>query len=234
MTSTNTTSKPGLFANRRTVALVAVSGYTVLAVIVILLRGEDLPPAVRIPLALPVLLFAPGYGVVTAVFPASGWPRKQQSGDRLLSTAGSEIRFSRLERATVAVVTSLVLVPTVALGLNFVVGVNARAVLAVLAGLTVVASAVAFVRANSGTHSIARMHGDPGLKLSTVVRDRLTVLAVAVTVLLLASSVAMAFAGAPTAPNSEFYLVGGTDGFYPPVCDDDGGVFQYSVVGIDG
>lgn len=202
--------------NVSTLVLLLSTAYTIVATgLLIVLPG--LPTSVRIPLALPILLFTPGYAVMVALFPASREPRDEaRDGGN-----GSVSRFvqdgvSQFERAILAVLTTVATIPLVALFINVAIGIDAVAILAVTALITVVATAVGVHR-----RRITAPDGSDSPRRSVdvfVPSDRLTISASVLTTLLLAASLAVAFTGGPVVtdgsnsePMTEFYVVNETE-----------------------
>lgn len=205
--------------------LVAVTAYAVVAAPILALGGW-LPAAVRIPIALPLLVFVPGYAVVASLVPSR---RNAASGGESRGAGGIDAGLSRLERLTLAIVASVALVPMVALVANAVVGVTLGPVLAGLVGLTASAAAVAASRrpTGDGTDRDPLAVGDEngagtprpdgrvtrgdGRSAASPL-DAVTLAAVAVAAVLLATSAVVAFSDAPTSDAAtEFYLVNDTE-----------------------
>jgi uncharacterized membrane protein len=209
-----TTTPSGRVASHTDQAVAA--GYVVAVTAVLALVG-DLPTAVAVPLALPVLLFAPGYAVVTAISPARAAPAGAEGpGDRL-GVRRRHDGLSRLERLTLSVVASVAVVPLVALVLDFVVGVALVPVLAGVSAVTVVSALVAAHRRGSATAKLAGTAGGPATDrslLAGVPTDGITLGCAAIAVLMLVGSATMAVTG-DRAAETEFYLVTETaDGEY--------------------
>lgn len=190
--------------------MLVVSLYAVVAAGA-LLRVEGLPTAVRIPLALPLLIFAPGYALVTALFPRRPGSRSVAGESR--GEEGLRTGMAPLERVTLGVVASIAIVPTMAVIANAVDGVYLAPVLAGVAAITVVASAVAVVRAPSGGVSTATSGdrfgpGDPESgRWRDTLTDGVTLVAITLTAMLLVSSAALAFTGdSGDSIRTEFYL----------------------------
>ena len=188
------------------VLLMACSVYAVAAAVALV--GFDLPTAARIPLALPLVLFVPGYGVVSALFPPVDFPER-------LAGVGREDRhpafgFATAERGVLSVIASIVVVPAVALAANPVTGIELTPVLAGVAGVTVVSSAVAVLRIRGARNGLARPDGRSGLRAIGVAkpaRDSLTFVTAVLVAVLLFSSVAVSLTGpTATAPDTEFYV----------------------------
>jgi len=212
-----------------TAALVAVCAYAVVATGA-LWSVATLPTAVRIPLALPLLLFAPGYAIVTALFPVGKPPNESTPGGSERETEAGVCSeapepLAADERWTLALLTSIAVVPAVALVANAVTGVRAGPVLLGTTLVTVAAAVVAVVRLPiGGARSEAGGHGvglsDVGL--SAVPTDAVTIVAVTATVLLLVASVAVPFVGgASERPRTEFYLTNGNGNGAIPTDDAD-------------
>lgn len=212
------TLRPGVFPLRgRTTTLAAVSVYAIV-VAAVLWAGDGLPLAVRLPLVLPLLLVAPGYAVVTALFPSSGTMRSSHSdadGAGRVTSPG----LTTLERGALSVVASVAVVPMVALAIASVASIAVGPILAGVAGVTVLASVVAVLRAPAAG-ALAMRQSDGSTRtvrdrcraaLGTLVTDRLTQVAVALAAVLLLASAAVAFTGGPADPAStEFYLASET------------------------
>jgi uncharacterized membrane protein len=212
MSRNDTTTPSGFVASNADLA--AAAGYVALVTAVLALVG-DLPTTVAVPLALPVFVFAPGYAIVTAIAPASAQPTGPSApGDRL-GPRQTHDGLTRLERATLSVVASVAVVPLVALGLNFVVGVALVPVLAGVTAVTVVAAtAAAHRRPPAGPVGFAGEPAGNRSLLAGVPTDGITLGCAVVAVLMLASSATMAITGEQTA-DTEFYLVTETaDGEY--------------------
>ena len=209
--------------------LLASSVYAPLAALV-LVFGDGLPPAVRVPLALPLLLFVPGYVVVTALLPASrpsvrsggeapGGPQSRVDADESApdryGPLGNHEGLSILERCTLAVVTSLAVVPVITLVANAVIGVSLVPVLVGVVVVTVLGSVLAATRR-------AAVRSKPGAGGSTgsgwtapapsalLPADALTMAAVVIAVLLVGTSAAVAFSGAAQ-PDATTELYVGTE-----------------------
>lgn len=194
---------------------VAVSVYTAVAAVT-LWWFDGLPTVVRIPLALPLVVFAPGYAVVGAVFQPG-----QRSGPRtstdVLSDSGNEpapeggdqrTRLSTLEGITLAVLSTIAIVPMVALAVNALVGVRLGPVLAGLTVVTVVAASVSVLR-ETGSDRIDREPRQDSNRagLQSAVTGGVTPIALVLIVALLAMSGVHALtAGGDNTPRTEFYL----------------------------
>lgn len=211
--------------------LIAVSVYTVAAA-GLLWWFDGLPTAVRIPIALPILIVTPGYAVVAALFPASEEAMHASNTESPASRQPSGTGLSALERGVLTVATSIAIVPLVALGVASVAGVALGPVLAGVAATTVVASGIAIVRAPPTKAIVA--HRSPGRSdtgfdslgsiRDSIVTDRITQLAIALTALLLVMSGAVAFTG-PTGDSTatEFYLVNETGAASDPAGSSSAG-----------
>lgn len=192
-----------------TATLLAVVVATVVAAVV-LMFGDGLPMAIRLPLVLPLLLFTPGYAVLTAVFPPA-----EGSADRnnWHNSAGGSDRFSNLERGVVAVVLSTVLVPTVALSTTAVTGLSVTLTLTVVVAITLTATAIALVRlpATDGQKLAAGRADGIRQRVTGALTHLPTVAAVGVVTILLVSSLGIAITGSSgDALRTEFYLANGT------------------------
>lgn len=198
--------------DRTTAILVGASSFVAL-VTVLLSVVPGLPTAVRLPLALPVLVVLPGYAVVTALFPPTGGSsgRTDVPGPPIGRDAGA----SSLERLVLSVVLSLAIVPMVALVVTLAIGLQLWAVLLGVTGVTAVASALASYRRRAYLASKPVAEGSGGWGFgrlrSAVPTDWLTLVAVAVTLLLLASTVGVLHLdGSAPSPMTEFYVVNQT------------------------
>jgi uncharacterized membrane protein len=168
----------------------------------------------RIVLALPLVLFAPGYAVVTALAPTA----RAHSSDPHVRTGGrSEDRLGTTERVVVSVLTTLVLVTLVGVGLNALgLGLSLASMLAVLGTVTLVAGAVAVVRSapsQPGTGSARRddwlAAERPRLGGSTDAEDGPGLVVVALVVVALAfalASVGVAATADGEAPATGFFV----------------------------
>lgn len=197
----------GTFARRSTATtMIAISVYTAIAAGV-LWRFENIPAVARVLLGLPVLLFTPGYAVIAALFPRTG----------------AVVVSSRLERGILGVVASIAIVPMIALASTVTGSIDLALVLAGIAGLTVLASAVAIVRETLGEPDPRgpdpyRDSSDADSTVRNAATDGLTLLAIAITALLLVASAAVAYTDdggnqllntddRDDQPMTEFYLV---------------------------
>lgn len=134
--------------------LLLVVGYTVVAATLLLL--PVLPTGLRIPVAIPLLLFTPGYAFVAALFPKIAVEPGPTYEDARLS--GPRYLFDGLvplERLSIAVVTSATLVPMVAYGLSQLVPLGLSGVCFCVTLVTVGCSAVA-----GGRRDVAVDDGD--------------------------------------------------------------------------
>lgn len=178
-------SERSLYSSQTT-KLVALCIYTI-GSSALLWMMEGLPTVVRIPLALPILLFAPGYALVSALVPS----RPERTGIHRNDTETSVSSVSSLERLLLAVVTSVALVPMAAVAVNAIVGIQLGATLAVIAGITVLGSAVGILRSRSGS---VRTDNAPNRRTRNwrrALTDPLTIVAIILTVALLGSSAAL-------------------------------------------
>jgi hypothetical protein len=210
MSPTASTVSRGRYATQRAL-LLALTVYTVVAAVA-LLAVDTLPVGARIVLALPILVFTPGYALVSALF-----------------IVGTQVRT--VERAIVGVVVSLALTPMVALVVNFTVGLDATVVLEGLVGVTLVGATLAFVRTSGRRAEPLAPQTDGGeLRRSwTPARpDTLSLVAIALVAILLTASAAIAFTGSPTGQsNTEFYVentpavVGAAEAGAQPVTEYD-------------
>jgi uncharacterized membrane protein len=183
--------------------LIAVSSYTVFVAGALL--WFDLPTAVRLPLALPVVLFTPGYAVVTALVPETRETAARAPGENGPRQDG----FSPLERCTVAVVASAALVPMIALAVNAAIGIEVDLILLGITTLTMAASGIGISRSAGGASTDGASVPDLGDAVPT---DSVTLVAVAVAALLVAASAGLLFASDPgQAQMTEFYVVNETD-----------------------
>lgn len=177
------------YASQRAL-LLAVAVYTVVAAAA-LLAVPDLPVGARIVFALPILVFTPGYAVVSALF-----------------IVGTQAHA--LERVIVGVVVSLALTPMVALVVDVTVGLDATVVLGGLIALTLAGAALGFVRTSGRRVDplAAQTDGGEVLRSWTPARpDGLSLVAIALVAILLTASAAIAFTGSPTGQSStEFYV----------------------------
>lgn len=141
--------------------LVFVAGLAVLAAGAVVQGG--VPDPIRVVVVLPLLLFLPGYAIVSFVYP--GRP-----------TDGGTLRDSgrrstdAVERVALSLALSLAVVPTVAVVANFVTGIEPRPVALGVAGVTLVSVVLALV-ARARTPSEARFQFDARSLLGSV-RER--------------------------------------------------------------
>lgn len=204
--------------------LVALLGITVFATAIVLDRGT-VAPSLRL-VALPLLTFAPGYALVSLLFPEH--PDPDRSGESGAPSVGV------LERIALSVAASVGIVPMVALVLNFTAyGVRARPVAIVVAAIVTICSLLALVarlrvdpdrrfgmgvagwvaEVDSRSFSTGnRSLQDRGLFDAETEGQRLLNVAIVCTVLVFGASVAFA-ATVPTSPAddatfTEFYLLG--------------------------
>lgn len=175
---------------------------------------EGLPPAIRIPVALPLLLFAPGYAVLTAVAP----PRVDIDSDEGPPPPTNRLYGSGLERGMLSVVLSIAIVPMVAVVANFATGIDYVIVLVGVTCLTIGASVVAGLRlpttrsiAAGSTHRPALLRGVSIDRIKETMTNGATVLAISVLVALVVASAFVSFAGgADNSLETEFYFANGT------------------------
>lgn len=191
--------------------LLAVVAYAVVAAVVLAV-GDPLPPAIRVPIALPLLLFVPGYAVVTALLPArfdSARSSKHDLGDSGPLGAGDGL--TALERLTLAIVASLAVVPTVTLVANALVGVSLVPVLVGLVLVTLLAVVLAATRRRAAVAS-GRARQPAGSEVTLprptelIPGDALTLAAICIAVLLLGTSAAVAFTGATDDTTTELAI----------------------------
>jgi hypothetical protein len=203
------------------VTLIACSGYAVLTATVLV--QFDLPTAVRIPLALPLVLFVPGFCVVSALFPPVDFT------DRLVGSVHGErhpaFGFATGERFVLSVIASVVVVPVAALVANPLTGIELAPVLAGVAAVTVLGSVVAILRIRSARGTLTRPHGRSGLDGLDVARpawDGLTIATALLVAVLLFSSAAVSLTGTgQQAPETQFYV--GNPSAVPDAALSDGG-----------
>lgn len=189
--------------------LAGIGVYAVLAAAVLWV-GEGLPTAVRIPIALPLLLFVPGYAVLAGLFPLG----RDSGVKRLAPHDRKKLRLSSIERVVVAVVASIAIVPGIAVVANVIVGVALEPVLVGIVVVTALGSGVGFYRLPPGAADVPlQSHGTSSRdSLATRVReamaDPVTVVAIVLCVMLLMSSAALAFVGTSgdPSPGTEFYV----------------------------
>ncbi len=123
--------------------LLLVASYTTVVASVLQSPGW-LGPTARIPVALPVLLFAPGYALVTAIFPSL--TVESVTSDSRAPPTRPRNRLNGLvpvERVTLAVVASASGLPMVLYGLSMVTRIRLSLICAVAATVTVGCCAVA-------------------------------------------------------------------------------------------
>lgn len=239
MTPDKITRRPGSSRHQRTTAvLAAISIYTV-ATAGVLWLFDGLPTAVRLPLALPVLLLFPGYAVLNALLPGFGRPTNDLRTDDSPPEDRSPGDYSTLERGILAIVTSIAVVPMVALATAPVAGVDGDVILAGVAGVTVVASGISVLRSPAVETREARraerqrFRGRAILEAGRkhVLTDTVSQVAIAITVLLLVASAGVAFTGSTDdAPMTEFYVVDETgDAGDVGTTSPDGTVFDLRI-----
>lgn len=190
--------------------LLAVSIYTVTVTVIISIFGW-LPSAVRIPLVLPVLLFAPGYAVVTAVFPNSRGRLSNSYEAEFSDAEGSRIELSFLERCTVAVFTSVVIVALVALVVDVVVGIRVAVILSGVSVVTLIASAIGMRREPDGARVVgSRLAPDqvnPGDRIRRLTNGMTPIAIVLIVILLSLSGMYLVTGGNNDSPATEFYMI---------------------------
>lgn len=205
MTSANETGGSGASPHSgSTTFLVALTAYAAVAAAALWLV-EGLPTAVRIPLALPLLLFAPGYAILSALVPGSAASRMAAEDASGRAAPGT----SMLERVLLSVVTSLAVVPMVALAVNAAVGVRLGPILAAVVGITLFGAAIAIIRSRSGSARAggASQGGFISGSWRRTLTDPLTLVAVIFTIVLLGSSAALVVTGDHAEPlGTEFYV----------------------------
>jgi len=211
---------------RPTAKTLIVAGVYAVAAAALLLFVQGLPLAVRVPLALPLLLVIPGYAVVTALIPT---PQSVRTVGGTEPEARTELRLTAGERLVLSVVASVAVVPAAVLVTIPVTGVGRAPTLVAITGLTLVVSALAITRLPIGT-------GPDTHRAVTAWSDRLSiptdtvsiVAAGAVTVLLLFSA-GLALTDGSDALGTEFYVVdesAADDGAYELRVDHRGDTTQ--------
>lgn len=187
--------------------------------------GVDVPAPLMVVLGVPFVVFLPGYALVTALFPKRG---RADSSEEFMTLDGgalplrvrpiSQRGLSGAERAVLGFATSLFLLPLFGFLLNATLGFGVTAVVAVIAGFTLLASAAAVVRhrelppAETTGHTVAGAIADFRGALSRTPLD--ATLTIVVIACVLFAGVGGAFAlTAPLDPTSysEFYLTTQTD-----------------------
>lgn len=115
--------------------LLVIGSWTLCAAVIVTSGTLEVVPF-RLLLVVPVVLFAPGYALISALF-----PRRRDDAD------AGPISLDGLERAVLSVVVSIGLVPLVAFVVNYTpYGLTMRPIFLVLTGLTVALGLVAFAR----------------------------------------------------------------------------------------
>lgn len=233
-------SVPSVF-DRPTTHLVVISVYAVVATV--LLWGlPGLPAAIRLPLALPLLLFAPGYAIVSALVPVGASSRIDARPGDATGWGGRDV--STVERVLLGIVASLALVPMAAMVVNAAVGVQFGPILAAITVITIVGAAIGTVRARPG---LPRARGaDSGGAAASWRRslgDPLTVVAIVLTIALLGSSAALVVSGGEAkALETEFYLADDGSGATSPtteatydlrIAQDEVATQRYTVVVLE-
>lgn len=149
MTSNESPGRARSLSDPSVATLTALDLYTIVAT-GMLLWLEGLPTVVRISLALPILVFIPGYALLSALVPSA----HASNVDTRTGGDGRDREGLRpVERGVLAVVASVALVPFVALVVAYVASVALTAVLAAVAGITLFTSVVAIVRTYTGARS---------------------------------------------------------------------------------
>ena len=123
--------------------LLFVVGYVVLAAALVFQPGVYATP-LAVVLGLPLLLFAPGYALVSLLFPGAT-PDDDFAGGRSLTDV-RERGLSGTERLALGFGVSLALLPPIGVALAFAWTIEPVSILAAVGGLTVVASVGAAVR----------------------------------------------------------------------------------------
>lgn len=190
------------------------------------LLAVPLPEPIRIAVALPVLLFAPGYALVTALMPATLHRAASDRDDGVLGLSEPADGVTPLERVTLAVAVSIAVVPMVTYAVNLAVPISLSPVLAGIVLVTVLASLVGIARrygqgeaapAPIGPTSAARRGpATPSQSGRWSGPNALPLLALGAALVLVVTSGAYALTtGSQDAANTEFYLVNETaDGEY--------------------
>lgn len=209
MTATNSTGRAKApISKRLSTILPALSVYAFVSAGVLLLF-EGLPPAVRIPIAIPLLLFVPGFAVTYVVFPP-----QEGRADALATTRQMGAPVTVLERTALAVVISIAIVPAIAYVLSPFVGISLAPVLLGIAIVTTVSSAGGIYRAapgaQLGTAHTNTAEDSPGIRgwLSSLT-DPLTFFAIFLSVVLIGTGAVIAMGGPDEhSPETEFYIDG--------------------------
>lgn len=220
-TNSNERTKAPLYKRPATI-LVAISAYAFVSAGVLSL-WDALPPAVRIPLAVPLLLFVPGFAITYVIFP----PRKDQA-DVLADNRSIKAPVTVLERTTVAVVVSIAVVPAVTYVLNPVFGVSLGPSLLGVAIVTLLSSAGGIYRAPSDAATVGDQAGAESRRLRDSLRslaDPLTIVAIVLSAALVGTGAVVALsADEEHSPETEFYIA---DGASAPATE--GGAASYEL-----
>lgn len=129
----------------RPIDLAALLALTVLAVAAALVLPEG--SALRVALALPFLLLAPGYALVAALFPERGGTYQVARGEEGERVEEVSKGLDPLERAALSLGLSIAVVPLLGLALNFTPwGIRLVPILVATASFILAASSVAFAR----------------------------------------------------------------------------------------
>lgn len=191
----------------------------------------------RIVVVLPLVTVLPGYAVVAALFPRAGSQDTRTFDENELGLQNplpTKEGIDPLERVVFSVVATLVIVPVVALVANFTPwGITLDPILFGVAGVTVLFALVGFVR-RAGVPTERRYRLQPSQLVSNLSytsttagfgtdadRRRLFNVALAVGVLLFATSIGYAVVNPPTGEGfTEFYVdtdnvTGDTQSMYP-------------------
>jgi len=224
---TRTTSPLTAALYRPTAGTLTAASVYALAAAALLLFVEGLPTAVRIPLALPLVLAVPGYAAVTALVPG---PRPPRDADGTEPGRRPEPGLSAGERLVLSVVASIALVPAAVLATLPVTGVGRAPTLVAVAALTLVLSAVAILRLPARTGAEARREAVPAFGRPSVPTDAVSLVAVGLVAVLLLSSAGLALTSGSDALRTEFYVAdqpaGEAAGTYDLRIDHHGGTAQ--------
>jgi len=211
MKADDSTRRSGTIVHRRT-ALIGVIAYAAI-VVVALWWFEGVPTAARIPLAVPLFIFAPGYAVITALFPRSE------------TTAP----LSTMERGVLAVVASVAVVPIVAFVTTVIVGLGFDEVLVGIAAVTAVTGGIGIVRDSLNDAATHRSYSVSEPFDWGTITDGVTLLAITLVAVLLVASAAVAYTGSGEDELlTEFYLVDET-GPTGDGANADDGQFAYDL-----
>jgi len=169
----------------------------------LLLFVDGLPAAVRIPLALPLLLVVPGYAAVTVLVPK---PRPPRDADGTEPEVRPEPGLSAGERLVLSVVASIALVPAAVLATLPVTGVGRTPTLVAVVALTLALAAVAILRLPVRTRPEARREAVPAIDRLSVPTDAVSLVAIGLVAVLLLSSAGLALTSGSDALRTEFYV----------------------------